>query len=84
MFDSYAEIFSRRAAEYHLAMTRYPEARDAEFLAVVEPLRGRDPGLVCDIPAGGGYLAAYLPDGMRYLGVEPAKDFLDASPKSLE
>ena len=84
MFDSYAEIFSRRAAEYHSAMTRSPRARDAEFLAAVEPLRGLPPGLVCDIPAGGGYLADYLWPGMRYLGIEPAKDFLDASPRSIE
>lgn len=84
MFDTYAEIFAERARDYHAAMVACPSARDAEFEAVLEPLSGSPPGLLCDIPSGGGYLAPYLRPGMRYLGVEPAKDFLDASPAALE
>ena len=84
MFDSYAEIFAERARDYHAAMVACPNARDSEFQAVLEPLAACPDGLLCDIPSGGGYLAPYLKPGMRYLGVEPARDFLDASPAALE
>lgn len=75
MFDTYAQIFEKRAAEYHHAMGQCPKARDAEFLAVVEPLRDALTGLVCDMPSGGGYLADYLWNGLKYLAVDPAPDF---------
>ena len=39
MFDTYAEIFEKRAADYHHAMRQSPRARDAEFLAVLDPIR---------------------------------------------
>lgn len=84
MFDSYAEIFAERARDYHSAMVACPRARDLEFKAVLEPLAGCADGLLCDIPSGGGYLAPYLRAGLRYLGVEPARDFLEASPAALE
>lgn len=83
MFDTYAEIFAQRAAEYHRAMRQCPNARDAEFLAVLEPLRDRPPGLICDMPSGGGYLADYLWDGMEYLAVDPATDFFIEWPRPL-
>ena len=84
MFDTYAEIFAQRGAAYHRAMAECPRARDAEFHAVLEPLRHRAPGLLCDIPSGGGYLAEHLPPGMRYIGVDPSDDFIDACPPGLE
>src|SRR5881392_3844342 len=84
MFDSYAEIFAERGAAYHSAMAACPHARDAEFLAVLEPFRDRTPGLLCDMPSGGGYLAAHLPVGMRYVGVDPSDDFIDACPPGLD
>lgn len=84
MFDTYAEIFARRAAEYQLAMTTWPHARDAEFRCVLEPLDGRAGGLLCDMPSGGGYLAAYLSGGLRYLGIDPAPDFFVGWPEHLE
>lgn len=84
MFDSYAEIFAERGAAYHAAMAACPRARAAEFLAVLDPLSGSPPGLLCDMPSGGGYLAAYLPEGMRYVGVDPSDDFIDACPEELE
>jgi SAM-dependent methyltransferase len=83
MFDTYAEIFAQRAADYHYAMRQSPRARDAEFLAVLEPLRSRS-GLVCDMPSGGGYLADYLPDGMNYIAVDPATDFFVEWPRPLQ
>jgi SAM-dependent methyltransferase len=75
MFDTYAEIFAERAREYDFAMTSWPNARNAEFLSVLEPLRGKADGLVCDMPSGGAYLQKYLGSGMRYVAVDPASGF---------
>lgn len=83
MFDSYAEIFAERGAAYHAAMAACPHARDAEFRTVLEPLRDCPSGLLCDMPSGGGYLAAHLPSGMTYVGVDPSDDFIDACPAGL-
>jgi SAM-dependent methyltransferase len=83
MFDTYSQIFEQRGAAYHHAMAQSPRARDAEFLAVLEPLGGRQ-GLLCDMPSGGGYLAAHLPPGMRYVGVDPSDDFIAACPAGVE
>ena len=78
MFDTYADIFEQRAGAYHSAMQQWTHARDAEFRSVLEPLRDAPDGLVCDMPSGGGYLADFLRPGLRYLGVDPAEDFIDA------
>ena len=78
MFDTYAEIFERRAGAYHSAMRGWPNARDAEFHAVLDPIRDAPDGLVFDMPSGGGYLADYLRPGMRYLGIDPSEDFVEA------
>ena len=75
MFDTYAEIFAERAKEYDFAMTSWPSARNAEFQAVLEPLRGAPDGLVCDMPSGGAYLQKHLAPGMRYIAVDPASGF---------
>lgn len=83
MFDTYSEIFAERGAAYHRAMAECPRARDAEFRAVLEPVAGRT-GLLCDLPSGGGYLAAHLPEGMRYVGVDPSEDFVRACPAGVE
>ena len=80
MFDSYAEIFAARGAAYHGAMASFPRAREAEFQAVLEPLADVPDGLVCDMPSGGGYLAAHLRPGLRYVGVDPSDDFIAAVP----
>ena len=76
MFDTYSDIFSRRAHLYQQAMTNYPDARDAEFGAMLEPLgeTGRSSS-ICDVPSGGGYLAAYLPTASSYVAVEPTTQF---------
>lgn len=84
MFDSYAEIFAERGGAYHAAMAACPQARDAEFRAVLEPLSGLADGLLCDMPSGGGYLGRYLRPGLRYIGVDPASDFCSAFPDGLD
>ena len=75
MFDTYAEIFERRASEYHFAMKQWPLARAAEFQSVLEPLADVPDGLVCDMPSGGGYLADYLRPGLGYVAIDPASGF---------
>jgi len=84
MFDSYAQIFAERGAAYHAAMAMCEDARAAEFVTVLEPLRDRSSGLLCDMPSGGGYLAAHIPRHMRYIGIDPADDFIDACFDSVE
>ena len=84
MYDTYAAIFAQRAADYHQAMRQCPRARDAEFLAVLEPLRDLPAGLICDMPSGGGYLADYPCDGFDYLAIDPATDFFVEWPKPLQ
>jgi SAM-dependent methyltransferase len=84
MFNTYAEIFRERAAEYHSAMTRCPRARDAEFASVLEPLEGKARGLLCDMPSGGGYLQSYLPPHLSYIAIEPASDFFTEPAEGLQ
>jgi len=81
LFDTYTDIFVERANSYHQAMRLAPKARAAEFQAMVEPLRESGRGLVCDMPAGGGYLAPYLPAGFDYVGIEPVGEFHELAPK---
>lgn len=76
MFDTYSEIFAERARSYHAAMKGAPRARDAEFRAVLDPLNGLPDGLLCDLPAGGCYLARHLRPGLEYVGVDPVDEFI--------
>ena len=76
MFDTYAEIFEERAQSYHSAMEAFPRARDAEFRSVLEPLDDLPAGILCDMPAGGGYLSSRLRPDLEYVGVDPASDFV--------
>jgi SAM-dependent methyltransferase len=84
MFDTYAEIFAERGASYHRAMAEFPRARDSEFRAVLEPLGVLGDGVLCDLPSGGGYLAEHVPSCVRYVGVDPSHDFIEACPPGLE
>lgn len=79
MFDSYEEIFARRADRYEAAMAAFPRARDAEFAAVVDPIP-TDARTIFDMPAGAGYLRAYLPAESHYVAVEPAAYFFERCP----
>lgn len=83
MFGTYSEIFAERGAAYHRAMAECPAARAAEFQAVLDPLAGCS-GLLCDMPSGGGYLAAHVSPSWRYVGVDPSDDFVRACPAGVE
>ncbi len=80
MFDTYASIFAKRGNAYQQAMATWPDARRAEFAALLAPLRDRPAGLVCDMPSGGGYVAGYLDPEAAYLAVEPSEAFFNACP----
>lgn len=81
MFQTYEQIFSQRADAYQKAMQLYPATRDREFQHVVEAADIKAGQIICDAPSGGGYLRAYLPDGIeRYLAVETAADFTGHCP----
>lgn len=81
MFDTYDHIFAERADSYQYAMVTWPFARRREFEAVIERLPKRAHAVLCDIPAGGGYLYGYLPpDDLRYIAVEPTEYFVSQCP----
>ena len=75
----YVQIFNARGHLYNEAGSRSPGAREAERSALIERLDLADGQVVCDVPAGGGYLAdgiraAYGPK-IQVVCVEPAERF---------
>lgn len=81
MNQTYEQIFLKRADAYQKAMELFPNARDREFQLVVELARIMPGEVVCDAPAGGGYLRDYLPEDIgSYLAVETAPDFTGRCP----
>jgi SAM-dependent methyltransferase len=72
---NYEELFQVRGATYDGAMTRFPEARREEFLNTIARAELEPGARVADVPAGGGYLARYLPEGCTWLGHEPCASF---------
>ncbi len=61
MFDNYLNTFEQRGELYNAATQMCPYARDAELKQLLNRLALRGARTVCDIPAGGGYVA----DGIR-------------------
>lgn len=72
---NYEELFQLRGAPYDGAMTRFPEARAEEFLNTIARAHLVPGARVADVPAGGGYLAKYLPEDCTWLGHEPCASF---------
>lgn len=67
--------FDFRGSACDKARQRFSLARRAAFQQVSEAAK-RKPGLVvADVPAGGGYVKSYLPDGCKWLGHEPCASF---------
>ena len=81
MFDTYEGIFSERARSYQAAMLSWPNARRAEFELALQSLPMEPGKVLCDMPAGGGYLRAYLPSDVHYLAIEPTTDFFATCPE---
>jgi SAM-dependent methyltransferase len=81
VFDTYHDIFLRRADSYQRAMKLYPEARDAEFHIIANIVSSNRSVKVCDAPAGGGYLRRYLSDSVtQYIAVETTPEFINHCP----
>ncbi len=72
---NYEELFQLRGATYDGAMVRFPEARAEEFLNTIARADLAPGARVADVPAGGGYLARYLPESCTWLGHEPCASF---------
>ncbi|MGE0667646.1 MAG: class I SAM-dependent methyltransferase [Sphingomonadales bacterium] len=72
---NYEELFQLRGATYDGAMTRFPDARREEFLNTIARAGLGSGARVADVPAGGGYLARYLPSDCTWLGHEPCASF---------
>jgi SAM-dependent methyltransferase len=81
VFKTYQAIFQERADSYDAAMRMCPDARQAEFALVLEPLSLRAGDTLCDVPAGAGYLWRHVRQtGVRYIGVEPSDLFASLFP----
>lgn len=79
----YQAIFDKRGALYHTAMRRWPEARRPEFENLIR-IAGLAPGQrICDVPAGGGYLADYLQGEAEICSLETTAAFVrDSTPEA--
>lgn len=75
--QAYEEIFNQRGKSYHLAMERYPDARNEEFYAAVRRLRQSPNTTIVDLPAGGGYLKRHLETTINYLAYDFSGEFDD-------
>jgi hypothetical protein len=71
----YPEIFRHRGDQYHDAMTRCPRARDREFETLFAAAPVEAGQRVLDIPAGGAYLARFLPATAELLSMELTPGF---------
>lgn len=72
---TYGELFDIRGSNYDRAMKRYPDARRLEFEQAIEAAALRPGMVVADVPAGGGYLQRFLPEGCIWWGHEPCASF---------
>lgn len=80
--QNYEEIFEARGHLYNEAGSRCPQARERERAALLDLLAPAAGEVICDAPAGGGYVAdgirARMGDAVRVICVEPAKRFASA------
>ena len=72
---SYQELFDQRGSAYDRAMRLYPNARKNEFMQAIEAAQLKHDMVVADVPAGGGYMQAFLPNGCIWQGHEPCASF---------
>lgn len=72
---SYDELFQSRGSSYDTAMQKFPGARDQEFLQALRHAMPESGMVVADVPAGGGYLNQYLPEGVVWKPHEPCSSF---------
>eukprot|EP01006_Ploeotia_vitrea_P066174 TRINITY_DN94461_c0_g1_i1.p1 TRINITY_DN94461_c0_g1~~TRINITY_DN94461_c0_g1_i1.p1 ORF type:complete len:254 (+),score=24.70 TRINITY_DN94461_c0_g1_i1:59-820(+) len=70
----YKDIFNHRGKHYHAAMRQWPQARRHEFANIVQRAAAQPGEVVCDLPAGGGYLADHFPQN-SLISIETAEEF---------
>ncbi len=76
MFDTYQQIFDKRAHSYHKAMRDFPQARKAEFGLVVQYLNIQPGDVLCDVPSGGGYLLDFVKEKQCFFNfIETSQSF---------
>ena len=81
MFESYEDIFKKRARQYHKAMELCPQARAKEFSLAAKYLNVSPGMTVLDVPSGGGYLKQFVPvEKVNYIFVESSNDFASHCP----
>ena len=77
--DTYEEIFNARGHLYNEATTSSPAAREAERAALITRMDLAPGQNICDLPAGGGYLAdgiyRVFGEEIKIICVEPAERF---------
>ncbi|AFZ55624.1 methyltransferase domain-containing protein [Anabaena cylindrica FACHB-243] len=76
MFEDYKDIFNQRARYYHQAMIDFPLAREEEFYHVLNIADISQGNIICDIPAGGGYLNNFIQYENKIISVETSIEFL--------
>lgn len=72
---TYVQEFANRGSAYDRAMSRWPEARRQEFEQALKPLNLTAGMVLADVPAGGGYLKRFVPEGCQWRGHEPCSSF---------
>lgn len=72
---NYQEHFGQRGSAYDRAMHWQPNARMHEFMQAVNAAKISAGMIVADVPAGGGYMERYLPQGCAYWYHEPCASF---------
>jgi len=75
MKSEYEKIFEQRGSDYDLAMQRFPNARDAEFSSLFDGIDITPVKQIADIPSGGGYLSAFVPQDCYIDAIEPCGEF---------
>ncbi|CAM3443044.1 class I SAM-dependent methyltransferase [Halomonas lysinitropha] len=73
--EDYTTLFDKRGTAYDSAMQAFPEARREEFEQLVARAALKPGMRVADVPAGGGYLKRYLPEGCEWWSHEPCESF---------
>ena len=77
----YTELFGAWGRAYDSAFAVQSDTHDDELRALVGMARLRGDEIVCDVPAGGGYLARALPPGVRVIACETVAAFAAACPR---
>lgn len=79
MFESYEKIFDARGDSYNQATAMCPNARYTERQLLLDRLNLKSGLSLCDIPAGGGYVAdgidSKLRESMAIVCLEPSFNF---------